>query len=165
MSEEERRPSMPKANSYSSTSPEVCGRIEVPHWLNGERRRRLFLACRNFVLQRKAVWKRMRIFVHQYYVQRESRSTDTEASLLEGIGALLDERIPIPNFARLKMERRRLNNKFFWGQSEIAIVDHSQENGHKKRSNQGRRDVCFLNTASFSSGERLLLAEWGLLGL
>ena len=162
MSEEERRPSMPKANSYSSTSPEVCERIEVPHWLNGERRRRLFLACRNFVLQRKAVWKRMRIFVHQYYVQRESRSTDTEASLLEGIGALLDERIPIPNFARLKMERRRLNNKFFWGQSEIAIVMGRDQSNVSRLFNRMKQDEVWaerLEALRQGSGRREIYGD------
>ncbi|RRD66037.1 hypothetical protein [Fretibacterium sp. OH1220_COT-178] len=157
MSEEERRPSMPKANSYSSTSPEVCERIEVPHWLNGERRRRLFLACRNFVLQRRAVQKRMRLFAHQYCVQMELGLKDTEASVLERIEAFLDERIPIPHFARLKMERRRLANKFYWGQNEIAIVmgrDQSNVSRLFRRMKQNETWAARLDPLYRRSGRR-----------
>ena len=102
---------------------------EFPSWLSGEQRRRLLLACRSFVLLRKAVSVRRNVFVCCCMLRKGRKKTVGELLFREGLACLLDDHVPIPDFARLKMERKRLFNKFFWGQGDIAaIMGKSQSN-------------------------------------
>ena len=95
---------------------------EFPSWLSGEQRRRLLLACRSFVLLRKAVSVRRNVFTHCCRLRMGQKKSVGELFFREGLASLLDDYVPIPDFARLKMERKRLFNKFFWGQRDIAII-------------------------------------------
>ncbi|GEM_PF-5436586 len=102
---------------------------EFPSWLSGEQRRRLLLACRSFVLLRKAVSVRRNVFVCCCMLRKGRKKTVGELLFREGLACLLDDHVPIPDFARLKIERKRLFNKFFWGQGDIAaIMGKSQTN-------------------------------------
>ena len=96
---------------------------EFPSWLSGEQRRRLLLACRSFVLLRKAVSVRRNVFVYCCMLRKGRKRAVRELLFREGLASLLDEHVSIPEFARLKMERKRLfNKKFFWGQCDIATI-------------------------------------------
>ena len=114
---------------------------EFPSWLSGEQRRRLLLACRSFVLLRKAVSVRRNVFVCCCMLRKGRKRAVRELLFREGLASLLDEHVPIPDFARLKMERKRLFNKFFWGQGDIATIMG------KSQSNVGRILQCMKQDA------------------
>jgi len=62
-------------------------------------------------------------------LRKGRKKTVGELLFREGLACLLDDHVPIPDFARLKIERKRLFNKFFWGQGDIAaIMGKSQTN-------------------------------------
>ena len=114
---------------------------EFPSWLSGEQRRRLLLACRSFVLLRQAVSVRRDVFVCCCMLRKGRIKTVGELLFREGLACLLDDHVPIPDFARLKMERKRLFNKFFWGQGDIATIMG------KSQSNVGRILQCMKQDA------------------
>lgn len=110
------------ANRKSEEPRGALASRELPSWLSGEQRRRLFLACRAFTLLRKAVSTRKNIFLHHCSLRKAQKTSMKELVFRETLGGLLDDRAPIPKLSRLKMERKRLANKFFWGQRDIAII-------------------------------------------
>ena len=84
------------------------------------------------MLLRKAVSVRRNVFAYCCMLRKGRKKPVGELLFREGLASLLDDHVPIPNFARLKMERKRLFNKFLWGQGDIAaIMGKSQSNiGH-----------------------------------
>ena len=130
---------------------------EFPSWLSGEQRRRLLLACRSFVLLRKAVSVRRNVFAYCCKLRKGRKKPVGELLFREGLASLLDEHVSIPDFARLKMERKRLFNKFFWGQGDIAAIMG------KSPSNVGRILQRMKQEARWSAGVqdfRITAGRW-----
>ena len=132
-----------------------------PDWLSGEQRRRIFLVCRGFSLLHRAIRVRKNIFMHQCLLREErkdhEKKTPKELEFRENLGALLDEQVPIPVFSRLKLERKRLANKFFWGQRDIAIImgkDQSNISRLLRRMEQDERWKAKLQSFSVSVGQK-----------
>ena len=109
------------------------------------------------MLLRKAVSVRRNVFAYCCKLRKGRKRAVGELLFREGLASLLDDHVPIPNFARLKMERKRLFNKFFWGQGDIAAIMG------KSPSNVGRILQRMKQEARWSAGVqnfRITAGRW-----